>query len=193
MNLCLSYFLRGQNRSKIFCFIKRRELLLLYLNPDGRRGGLYPSPLCLQFQNPFCISLSLPFGFPKRSSGISQLPTDASWYRHSQSKWFVLLPIIIGAPLVAQTVKNLPAMQETWVWSLSQKDPLEKVMAAQAVFLPGEFHGPRSLGGYGPGCSEGRGMRRWSRGRVSVRAEVLWQNKPAWPPSRNPGMILPLF
>ena len=26
--------------------------------------------------------------------------------------------------LVAQTVKNLPAMQETWVQSLSQKDPL---------------------------------------------------------------------
>lgn len=44
-----------------------------------------------------------------------------------------------------------------------------------------------------PGCSEGREMRRWSQGRVSVRAEVLWQNKPAWPPSQNPGMILPLF
>ena len=58
MNLCLSYFLRGQNRSKIFCFIKQREPLLLYLNPDGRRGGLHPSPLCLQFQNPF-VTVSL--------------------------------------------------------------------------------------------------------------------------------------
>ena len=28
--------------------------------------------------------------------------------------------------LVAQLVKNLPAMQETWVWSLSWEDPLEK-------------------------------------------------------------------
>ena len=28
-----------------------------------------------------------------------------------------------GASLVAQTVKNPPAMQETWVWSLGQEDP----------------------------------------------------------------------
>ena len=135
MNLCLSYFLRGQNRSKIFCFIKQREPLLLYLNPDGRRGGLHPSPLCLQFQNPFCISLSLSCGFPKRSSGISQLPTDASWYRHSRSKWSVLFPIIIGASLVAQTGKNLPAMQETWVQSLGKEDPLEKGMATHSSIL----------------------------------------------------------
>ena len=33
------------------------------------------------------------------------------------------------ASLVAQTVKNLPAMQETWVQSLGQEDPLEKRMA----------------------------------------------------------------
>ena len=32
--------------------------------------------------------------------------------------------------LVAQTVKNLPAMWETRVWSLGQEDPLEKRMAA---------------------------------------------------------------
>ena len=31
--------------------------------------------------------------------------------------------------LVAQMIKNLPAMQETWVWSLGQEDPLEKKMA----------------------------------------------------------------
>ena len=34
-----------------------------------------------------------------------------------------------GAPLVAQMVKNLPAMQETWVQSLGREDPLEKGMA----------------------------------------------------------------
>ena len=33
------------------------------------------------------------------------------------------------ASLVAQTVKNLPAVQETWDQSLGQKDPLEKGMA----------------------------------------------------------------
>ena len=33
------------------------------------------------------------------------------------------------ASLMAQMVKNLPAMQETWVQSLGLKDPLEKGMA----------------------------------------------------------------
>ena len=39
------------------------------------------------------------------------------------------------ASLVAQMVKNLPAMQETWVQSLGQKDPLEKGMATQSSIL----------------------------------------------------------
>ena len=45
-------------------------------------------------------------------------------------------------------VKNLPTVQETQVQSLGQEDPLEKGMAAHSRFLPGEFHGQRSLAGY---------------------------------------------
>ena len=40
------------------------------------------------------------------------------------------------ASLVAQTVKNLPAMWDTWVWSLDQEDPLEKEMATHSSLLP---------------------------------------------------------
>ena len=36
---------------------------------------------------------------------------------------------------MAQTVKNLPAMQETWVQSLGQGDPLEKGMATHSSIL----------------------------------------------------------
>jgi len=36
---------------------------------------------------------------------------------------------------VVQTVKNLPAMQETWVRSLGQEDPLEKGMATHSSIL----------------------------------------------------------
>ena len=36
------------------------------------------------------------------------------------------------ASWVAQTVKNLPATQETWVRSLGQEDPLEKGMATHS-------------------------------------------------------------
>ena len=41
----------------------------------------------------------------------------------------------VGAPLVAQKVKNLPAMQETWVQSLVREDPLEESMAAHSSSL----------------------------------------------------------
>ena len=39
-------------------------------------------------------------------------------------------------------------MQETWVQSLGQEDPLEKKWLPTPVFLPGEFHGQRSLASY---------------------------------------------
>ena len=34
-----------------------------------------------------------------------------------------------------QTVKNLPAMQQTWVWSLGQEEPLEKVTATHSSIV----------------------------------------------------------
>ena len=52
---------------------------------------------------------------------------------------------------MAQTVKNLPAMQEmqeTYVQSLVWEDPLEEEMQPTPVFLPGELHGQRSHVGY---------------------------------------------
>ena len=39
------------------------------------------------------------------------------------------------ASLVAQTVKNLPKMQETWVQSLGWEDPLEESMATHSCIL----------------------------------------------------------
>ena len=52
-------------------------------------------------------------------------------------------------------VKNLPAMQETWVQSLDWDDPLEKGMAIHTpVSLPGPFHAQRGLVGYSSGVTE---------------------------------------
>ena len=56
----------------------------------------------------------------------------------------------LGTSLVAQRIKRLPSMQETWVRSLGGKDPLEKEMATHSVFLPRKPHGWRSLVGYSP-------------------------------------------
>ena len=47
-------------------------------------------------------------------------------------------------------VKNLSAVQEIWIQSLGQEESLQKGMATFPVFLPGEFHGQRSLVGYTP-------------------------------------------
>ena len=66
-----------------------------------------------------------------------------SWTKEIWKHLFILM-----VSLVAQMVKNLPIMWETWVQSLCWKDLLEKGMTTTPVFLPGEFHGPRSLAGY---------------------------------------------
>ena len=41
-------------------------------------------------------------------------------------------PVLPKASLVAQTINNLPAMQETWVQSLGGEDPLEEDMATHS-------------------------------------------------------------
>ena len=47
-------------------------------------------------------------------------------------------------------VKNLLAMQETWVRSPGLEDPLEKQMATHSSILAWEIHGLRRLAGYSP-------------------------------------------
>ena len=51
---------------------------------------------------------------------------------------------------VVQMVENLPAVLETYVQSLGQKDPLEEGILPSPVFVPGEFHGQRNLAVYSP-------------------------------------------
>ena len=46
-----------------------------------------------------------------------------------------MIMVIVRASLVAQMVKNLPAIQETWVRSLDWEDPLEKEMATYSSIL----------------------------------------------------------
>ena len=49
--------------------------------------------------------------------------------------------------LVAQTVKNLPAVQKTWVQSLGQEDPWRRAWQPPPVFLPGESPWTEEPGG----------------------------------------------
>ena len=58
--------------------------------------------------------------------------------------------ICTQASLVAQSVKNPPAVQESWVRYLGREDPLEKEMATHSSILAWEIHGQKSLVGCSP-------------------------------------------
>ena len=59
--------------------------------------------------------------------------------------------------LVAQTVKNPPAMQETWIRSLGQEDPLEEGMATHSNILVWRIPRTEEPGGLQPiGSYRGR-------------------------------------
>ena len=47
--------------------------------------------------------------------------------------------MISQASLVAEMVKNLPVMRETWIQSLGQEDPLKKEMATHSGILAWEI------------------------------------------------------
>ena len=97
-------------------------------------------PACDSFSPAFHMMYSAYEGFPHSSVGkkstyntedLSSIPELGRSAREGigyslQYSW---------ASVVAQLVKNLPAMQETWVQSLSCKDPLEKGKATHSSIL----------------------------------------------------------
>ena len=71
-------------------------------------------------------------GDPSSTFGLGRSPKEGIGYP-LQYSW---------ASLVAQTVNNPPAMQETWIWSLGQEDPLEKEMATHSSIPTWEIPWP---------------------------------------------------
>ena len=55
---------------------------------------------------------------------------------------------------MAQTIKSLPAVQETWVQSLRREDPWRRKWQPTPIFLPGESHGQSNLVGSPWNCKE---------------------------------------
>ena len=127
------------------------------------------------------------------SCAIQQLPTSYlyyTWYCMLVLYWIIYIVVVmccmlnsqefrynrininafnisIWASLVAQTIKNLPAKQETqvdpWVWKI----PWRREWQPTPIFLPGEFHGQRSLEGYSPWGHRKSDMTEWL-GRYAV-------------------------
>ena len=67
--------------------------------------------------------------------------------------------------LVAQWVKNLPAMQETWVQSPGHEDPLEKELATHSSILSWEIPWTKEPGGQ-------QGGKEWDT--TEQPRDVMW-------------------
>ena len=80
---------------------------------------------------------------------IYNIGSDVKHRQDSQSEEFFFNSKAHGTFLVAQMVKNLPAMWETWVQSLAREDPLEKEMATHSSIFA-RFQGKRCLAGPSP-------------------------------------------
>ena len=79
---------------------------------------------------------------------------------------------LILASLVAQMVKHLPAMQETWVQSLGREDPLEKDMATHSSTLAWRIPGTEETGKR-PSMGSHRVRHDWSDLAAAAVAAML--------------------
>ena len=101
-------------------------------------------------------------GDPGSIPGTGKCPGEEIWYP-LQYSW---------ASLVAQMLKNLPAMWETWVWSLSPEDPLEEGMATHSSVLAWRIPWTENPGGL--------------QSMESLRVGQDWATKP---PQHNQSLV----
>ena len=133
---------------RVFAMINSSSHVLIML-----RGKLIQlcSTLCKVKITHLCLTLCDPMDswVGKFCWRRDRLPTQYSW-----------------ASLVALLVKNPPAMQETWVWSLGWEDPIESKWLPTPVFWPGEFHGL-----YSPWGHKESDMTEWLSFSLSIYLE----------------------
>ena len=87
--------------------------------------------------------------------------------------WFIIHYILSWASQMAQTVKNLSAMQETQVQSLGQEDPLEKEMATHSSILTWEIPWTEEPGSYSS-CGYRVGHDLTTEMKVAQSCTTLW-------------------
>ena len=115
--------------------------------------------------HPLCL---LPSVFPSIKVFTNELAFHIRWPKYwsisfsiSPSKvylglislridFLILLSKGLRTSHVTQSVKNLPAMQNTWVWFLGLEDPLKKEVTTHTSILPWRISWMRSLAGYSP-------------------------------------------
>ena len=103
-------------------------LLLYIVSRAHQKFSFHLSPYSGSPIYPFCPPPPLPLALSPLVATIE----------YNFFFFFLIFDVIynhIWASLVAQRLKHLPAMRETWVQSLGQEDPLEKEMATHSNIL----------------------------------------------------------
>ena len=129
------------------------------LKPGPQQWELRVSTTGLPGINNFCLFLIRFFGllllnFENTLYSLDTIPLFIIWFGGIFSQCLGCLLILFRkffaeqrASLVAQLVRNLPAVQETGFDSWVGKIPWRRERLSSPVFLPGEFHGLYSPGG----------------------------------------------
>ena len=101
------------------------------MSGGGGGGGGLVNKSCLILVTPRTVACQAPLsmGFSRQEYWSGNLPL------YICVCVYICIYIYIWASFVAQSVKNLPAVQETWVWSLGWEDSLEKEMATHSSIL----------------------------------------------------------
>ena len=112
----------------------------LNIKIEQKIGGKSKKKTTSSVKDVFYYEVIITTGFPH--SSVGKEPTCNAGEPGSSPGWERSPGEGIGYPLqyswaslVAHLVKNLPAMQETWVQSLGWEDPLEKGKATHSSFL----------------------------------------------------------
>ena len=129
------------------------------INPSKEHFNLYWGTILHGISVCFCSGIAFQgYSYSKQactlgilwtSTGVSSgfsLPKDSSPYFGSQWNLTIYVYTFFSS-LVAQMVKNLPAMLETQVWSLGWEDPLEKGMTTHSSILAWRISWTEETGG----------------------------------------------
>ena len=125
-----------------------------------------------------------PSGLPPHPNPLGS-PRELLWVSSVHltvlATYFPYGNICFRASLVSQTVKNLPAIGETWVQFLDQVDPLEKGMATHSSGLAWRI----------PGTEEPHGLQSMEWQRVghawAINQRRQWQPTPVFLPGESQG------
>ena len=122
-----------------YCLLHQGTLKNLIYHHNSKTSILWHSAL-------FMVQLSYPYTTTRKTITL----TRWTFVVKVMSQLFNMLSGFIMASLVAQRVKNLPAVQETQFRSLGWEDPQRRKWQPTPALLPDKFCGLRRLVGYSP-------------------------------------------